>query len=212
MSAEGPCMSSQQSQRRLDIQFTACDSCPIGFEKHVDEDTACECICDSKLEPFITNYNASTQLLEREGNFWITYGNTSDNATSGYLIYPHCPLNYCKPPTSKVEVDLNIPDGADVQCTNGHSGTLCGTCRWNLSLSLGSSRCTPCSNHWPTIVAILTVAFLAGIALVTLLLALNFTVAVGTLNGIIFYANIVAANSSTFLPFSKPNFANIFIS
>ena len=56
-------------QRRLDIQFTACDSCPIGFEKHVDEDTACKCICDSKLEPFITKCNASTELLERDGNF-----------------------------------------------------------------------------------------------------------------------------------------------
>ena len=212
MLPEGPCLNSPQSQRRLDIQFTACDSCPIGFEKYVDEDTACECICDSKLEPFITKCNASTELLQREGNFRITYVNTGYNTTSGYLIYAHCPLNYCKPPTSKVEVNLNIPDGADVQCANGHSGTLCGTCQWNFSLSLGSSRCIPCSTHWPTIAAILIVAFLAGIALVTFVLVLNLTVAVGTLNGIIFYANIVNANSSTFLPFSKPNFVSVFIS
>ena len=50
-----------------------------------------------------------------------------------------------------------------------------------------------------------------GILLVALLLIFNLTVAVGTLNGIIFYANIVAANHSTFLPYSSPNFITIFI-
>ena len=33
-----------------------------------------------------------------------------------------------------------------------------------------------------------------------LILVLNLTVAIGTLNGLIFYANIAAANSSTFFP------------
>ena len=37
-------------------------------------------------------------------------------------------------------------------------------------------------------------AFIGGMALVMLMLALNMAVAVGTLNGILFYANIVAAN------------------
>lgn len=60
---------------------------------------------------------------------------------------------------------------------------------WFQSLSLGSSHCIQCSNKWPVICAILIVVFLlAGIALVTILLVLNLTVAVGTLNGIIFYA------------------------
>ena len=40
------------------------------------------------------------QFLEREGDFWIAYVNTSDNATSGYLVYDHY---YCEPPTTKVE-------------------------------------------------------------------------------------------------------------
>ena len=30
------------------------------------------------------------QFLEREGDFWIAYVNTSDNAISGYLVYDHC--------------------------------------------------------------------------------------------------------------------------
>ena len=212
MYAEGPCVNSPQCTRRLTIQFTACDSCPIGFEKHVDETTVCECICDSMLQPYITKCNASTEQLERRGSFWITYINASNDAESGYLIYAHCPLNYCKPPTSVVKINLNIPDGANLQCANGHSGMLCGTCQANLSLSLGSSRCIPCSTKWSTITVIIIAAILAGIALVTLLLVLNLTVAVGTLNGIMFYANVLAANGSTFLPFSSSNFATVFIS
>ena len=45
------------------------------------------------------------------------------------------------------------------------------------------------------------------------MLALNMTVAVGTLNGIIFYVNIVAAKADTyFLPFSTPVLVTVFIS
>ena len=55
-------------------------------------------------------------------------------------------------------------------------------------------------------------AILAGIALVTLLLVPNVTVAVGTLNGLIFYANVVYANNGILLPFPKTNFITVFIS
>ena len=54
-------------------------------------------------------------------------------------------------------------------------------------------------------------SFLAGIALVATILCLNLTVATGVLNGIILYANIINANSSTFLPFNERNFITVFI-
>ena len=212
MFARGPCMTSPQSQKRLNVHFTACDYCPIGFEQYI-EATVCECVCDSKLEPYITKCNAMTEQLERVGNFWITYIKTISNVTSGYLIYSHCPFNYCVPPTSKIKINLNIPNGENVQCVDGRSGRLCGVCLSNLSLSLGSPRCVPCLDKWSiTLGGVMLVSFIAGIALVALLLVFNLTVAVGTLNGIIFYANIIAANSSIFLPFSTPNFITVFIS
>ena len=56
-------------------------------------------------------------------------------------------------------------------------------------------------------------AFIAGIGLVIFMLALNMTVAVGTLNGILFYANIIAANAEIYsLPFITPDFVTEFIS
>ena len=87
-------------------------------------------------------------------------------------------------------------------------------CRPGLSLSLGSSRCIQCSDNWRRdLIGIVVAAFIAGIALVIFMLALNMTVAVGTLNGILFYANIVAANADTyFLPFRTPGFVTVFIS
>ena len=45
----------------------------------------------------------------------------------------------------------------------------------------------------------------------TALLALNMTVAVGSINGFIFYANIVAANSAVFFPSSEPSFPTVFV-
>ena len=53
---------------------------------------------------------------------------------------------------------------------------------------------------------------MAGIVLVALLLMLNLTVATGTINGIIFYANVINANTSTFFPFTEPNIITVFVS
>ena len=46
---------------------------------------------------------------------------------------------------------------------------------------------------------------LAGIALVVVLIALNLTVSVGTINGLVFYANILRVNQATFFPFNTTN-------
>ena len=108
--------------------------------------------------------------------------------------------------------NLNTQDGTDAQCTNNHSGKLCGPCKAGLSLSLGSSSCILCPKYWPAIlITILVAALIGGILLIAAILTLNLTVAVGTLNGIIFYANIVHANTYVFLPFRKTNFITVFI-
>ena len=172
-------------------------------------------MCDSKFGPYSTDNdcNYQTESLSRNSNFWITFVNCSHS--SGYLVYPHCPLDYCLPPESKAQINLNVENGADVQCANNRSGVLCGTCQPGLSLSLGSSNCIPCSKAWyKQFVVIVIVALLAGIALIALLMVLNLTVAVGTLNGLIFYANIIGASSSTFFtgPSSSTRFIFVFIS
>ena len=76
------------------------------------------------------------------------------------------------------------------------------------SLVLGSSQCKECSNNY---LALLILFALAGVLLVILLFLLNLTVAARTLHGLIFYANIVAANHHIFFPQSSNNPAVIFI-
>ena len=87
-------------------------------------------------------------------------------------------------------------------------------CRSDHGLSLGSSRCLQCPEKWHQIlIGTVVAAFIAGIALIIFMLVLNMTVAVGTLNGILFYANIVAANADTyFLPFTTTDFVTVLIS
>ena len=208
----GPCKDAKLSQSRLVVHFTPC-KCPIGFQSKATEITRCECECDSNLEPYITDCVPETKTLIREGNFWIKYINISKNSNGySYLLYPYCPFDYCHPPNTKVDINLNIASGSDAQCALNRSGLLCGTCQAGLSLSIGSSYCLPCFSYWPAVfVVILIAAFLGGIAVVAFLLVLNLTVAVGTLNGIIFYANIVVAHNTILLPFSQPNFITIFI-
>ena len=209
--ANGPCGSSTPSIRHLDIQFTDC-TCPVGFQvEPSNSDTRCECICDPKLSRYITSCNSTTEsFIRMNTNSWITYINDTD--PPGYVIHPNCPFDYCQPPTENVSINLNLPNGADAQCAYNHSGIICGACQEQLSLSLGSSRCLPCHSHWPAVlVVIVLAAIIAGILLVTALLALNMTVAVGLINGFIFYANIVAANSAIFFPSSEPSFPTVFV-
>jgi predicted outer membrane repeat protein len=209
--ADGPCNNEGISQLTFEVKIVPC-SCPIGFQILSDDTNNCVCGCDSDLADYITECEHSTESVIRRGNFWLTYINAS-SAVSGYLVYPNCPLDYCHLPTTSIRVNLNHPLGSDAQCTSNKAGLLCGACQEGLSLSLGSSRCIPCPSYWPVLmILILVVAFLAGIGIVIVLLVFNMTVAVGTINALVFYANIVEAYKSTFFPSSTVSFASVIIS
>ena len=89
----------------------------------------------------------------------------------------------------------NSIDEQHSQCAFNRSGTLCGKCSQGLSLSLGSSKCVSCSNFY---ILLIIVFAIAGIVLVLFLTLCNITVSEGTINGIIFYANMVHLDSSKF--------------
>ena len=205
---KGPCKDEGISLRKLIIQFTPC-ICPIGFDQISKED--CVCDCDPQLKPFIiTTCNQSSKSLLRQGDFWLNYTNNTDKID--YIIFPHCPYDYCVPSTQNVSINLNIPNGVDAQCALNRTGLLCSSCKSGHSISLGSSRCLSCPKDWPKLfIAIALGAIASGVVLVVIILALNLTVAVGTLNGLIFYANIMAANNITFCPLSKQNVFSVFI-
>lgn len=198
---KSPYIYTNLSSTVITIEFPFCISCPTGFQKIVNKVTGCDCNCDKDLKSFVISCNPSTGVITKgRTTAWISYINVT-KGTNGYLIYPYCPFDYCLPPDETVDINLNMPNGADTQCAHNRSGTLCGICSEGLSLSLGSSNCIPCPYNWhSSLSAILCGWILAGVILVIFLMLLNLTVAVGTLNGIIFYANIVGANISVFFP------------
>ena len=169
--------------------------CPLGFEY---DNTSMMCKCDSQLVEHGLNCSIDTQTVWRKSSFWITTAEESGEV----IVHKHCPFDYCK----LESFDLALED-PDEQCAFRRSGILCGACDNNLSHVFGTSACRECSSLW----ALLWVALIAiaGIALVVLLIMLNLTVSVGTINGLIFYANIVRANHATFFP---PNTTNSFLS
>ena len=210
MFADGPCNRAGLSQMSIPIVFLPC-SCPIGFQPLHRKVTNCVCECDYRLHGYKIFCNASSQLLIRESTYWINYVNKNDSF-SGFIYYAHCPYDYCLPSSLKLSINLNVSNGADAQCAFNRSGVLCGACKPGLSLSLGSSQCLICHTKWPiSMIFVILGSALAGILLVTIILILDMTVAVGTINGFVFYTNIVAANRRTYLPFASPNFCTIFV-
>ncbi len=198
--ADGPCKDAPLSQGRININFSSCD-CPIGFQQKLTTKarSVCECECDSDLRPYVSECDPEAETITREGDFWVDYIKSGRS----FLIHPHCPYDYCKPSDEKIALNLNHDNitGADAQCANKRSGLLCAQCSFGTSLSIGSSYCIQCPTYWPLLTVILLItSVLAGILLIGLILSLNLTVAVGTLNGVIFYANVVAANTNSVFP------------
>ena len=140
--------------------------------------TSGTCICARAIQPYTVGSVISNQSIAREGTTWIGY----DNKYHNYIAHLHCPSNYCYSKT----VYFNYSD-TDKQCTHNRTGLLCGECRTNYSLMLGTSRCGKCSDY--NLFLLLFFAF-AGAALVVLLLVLRLTVAEGTINGLVLFVNI----------------------
>ena len=204
----GPCNSNQYSTAVIPIKFGPC-TCPIGFDSINTKDN-CKCSCASVLSSRITDCNDVNQSFIKTDTSWISY--TNETEPNGYIVYSNCPFTYCLPPSSSPRIDLNIVDGADVQCNHNRRGTLCGACKESYSLSLGSTRCLECPPYWPAfLVIIILFVILIGVAFVVAILFLNLTVAVGTINAIVFYVNIIDLQRSVFFPLQDTTYQAIII-
>ena len=177
--------------------------CPIGFVA-VDQTSGlqqCQCVplltdnhvqCNVSLEPY---------KFLRTGNSWFAYINNTQQCVTGTS---NCPFDYCN--RSNVSFNIMAPDR---QCLGNRTGILCGQCQSHLSIMLGSNRCGTCSNWY---LFLFPVFALAGIVLVAVLMFLNLSVSVGTINGLLFYANMVKLNEAFFFPSGSIPVVSQFIS
>ena len=207
--ADGPCKNLGLSPLKVKVHFHPC-ICPSGFEPSEDINDKCLCVCHRVLQSlsFIkeSDCNSTSLMIVRNKPFWIS----STNDT--FMVYEDCPFTYCFPSVPPISINLDRTGGVDAQCNFNHSGILCGRCQEGLTLSIGSSHCIECKNYWPVVFLLVVIGtFLAGLVLVVLLMLTNLTVAAGTLNGVIFYANIFSANRGLFMPYQHTNFHSVFI-
>ena len=200
---KGPCKDLGLSKKTIVVQFDNC-TCPIGFSPTTNNHKR-ECKCDPILQPYVTVHDSVSFM--RKGYYWVGY----DREPGGYIIHQNCPYDYCLPANSTA-INLGDSNGADAQCNFNRTGLFCGTCKPGLSLSSATSRCLHCPKTWRGMLILkLIIGLVFGVILVALILVLDLTVAVGTMNGLIFYANIVQAHNQIFLPSKRQNFFTVFI-
>ena len=171
--------------------FNMNTTCPPGFHRGSQ---SCECLVKDSppfSDCYILNYSV-----------YFTWSRTAwASIRDGCVIYAHyCPLNYCSNDSSSQTITLSLPDEASDQCALGRTGRLCGRCdeSENFSLAIGSFQCVKCEND--NYLALLIIFAAAGVLLIIFISALNLTVTQGMINGLLYYANIIWAYQSAYLP------------
>ena len=168
----------------VDINITFLQ-CPLGLQL---ANTSGTCQCSIDVNSIECNTSWVPHPIRRSGNNWLYYSHDY-NCT---VVHRNCPFDYC----DKSLVSLSL-DESDLQCMYNRSGILCGECQPGLSLMLGSNRCKSCENKYLSLVIVFMIA---GIGLVIFLMVCNLTVSVGTINGLLIYANVIKLNEAVFFP------------
>ena len=180
----------------INIQFRPC---PLGFTL-----SQSQCDCNQLLQHMPTvECDIQNQTITRAGSVWVGIDDNGAVTASQY-----CPLNYCRNDLVQMTLQNINSTSPDTQCNYKHSGILCGGCRPGLSLALGSDQCMHCSNAY---ISLILPFAIAGVVLVLFIKVLDFTVCQGTINGLIFYANIINANKHLYYNQSDINPITLFI-
>ena len=164
------------------ITFNIQLPCPPGF---IITGSPPHCDCHNMLT---RDFNITCHIKNGDGlfswtgNLWV--GILENNVTA---YTKHCPHNYCKTFNGTEKIDLR--NNSTYQCELNRRGRLCGECKEGYSLAIGSSHCIHCTNN--NNLALLIFFAAAGFLLVIFVGLLNLSVSTGTINGLIFYANII---------------------
>ena len=179
-------------------------SCPPGFQ--LDNKTG-SCVCSyllsSKLlgiDGYTPDCSINTRTFNRPSTTsWV--GSVKHNKTSVFLLSLQCPHGYCNGDLNlsvfhyrndgTFEIMSNDLSTNSSLCLNNREGILCSKCSTvngiNYSVVFGSTECRQCSNWWLWTLVLYAVA---GPLLIYLLYVFRLTLTIGTLNGIIFYAQV----------------------
>ena len=163
-------------------------NCSIGFNLQLDNKMFA-CVCGSFfVKPDIKNDFhcdfVSGNIIRIDQQSWLSV--VDDKVEYSRLCSPE----YCN-----TVITTYILMDSDILCDNNHRGRACGGCIDDYGRVFGSNSCRRCSNAW--LVTILLYAIL-GIILVVILYLLKLTVTMGTINGLIFFCNVISINERLF--------------
>ena len=200
---DSPC-SDFADTTKLTVSVHLHQNCPPGFSISESEKS---CVCEQRLAHYTnscTITNGVGRITRKSGQqFWIGYDDQSQSDNK-LILHPLCPYSYC------VNHEVTLPlNESNIQCAYDRSGLLCGACKEGYSLVLGTSHCRKCPNNCHLVLLIPFAVM--GVALIFFLLVCKLTVATGMLSGLVFYANIIGPNRTTFLPVESTNAFSIFI-
>ena len=195
-------LSSHYYSTVLTIKLDKLSNCPIGFELNITEG---KCVCSNLLYKFniasddcqiSPKVNYSIPIIKRPNLIWLGLMKLPNGITvlgaAGTCYY------YCKKDkkytvfvvnsTSVTIANPNNPSNSISLCLDNREGPLCSQCSPGYSVVFGSNECKQCSNWW---LLILIVYAVTGPLFICLLYALRLTLTTGTLNGIIFCAQML---------------------
>ena len=153
-------------------------ACPKGF---YPVNKTCSCL--KMFNELGLQCEIQNGSVYRPPKAWIGITHFEGDDVSIYGYSSQCPSAYCFSEVTSV----NLSDPFTI-CFGSRKGTLCGQCHAGMSVVFGSAKCQNCSNAYLATILLYAVA---GVVLVILLFALQLTVRFGTINGLIFYANIL---------------------
>ena len=177
--------------------------CPLGF---VFNTSIKKCQCSSQISSHTkVSCDFETYNIVKGKQVWLL----SQNSSGKYqiVIHDNCPYDYCRGENNSLSFKLEFPDD---QCAFNRSGILCGACQETFSQVLGTSRCRKCSNIY--LIIVIPCIILVGLLLVWFLMFFDLTISVGTINGLIFYVNIIRITKNVFFPPEMTSsFSSVFI-
>ena len=187
----------EEIPRKITVNIS---TCPNGF--CLSENTfICNCEYVMASVGTIQSCNAyNNSITKTSGSLWL---NGTDVCT---MSYSSCPFDYC---INDMIPTFNLSNPNE-QCAHNRGGISCGNCSNGMSLMLGSNKCANCTNT--NNVALIIPFGLLGILLVVLVIALNLTVTVGTINGLLFFANVIKIYQPLVTNFDKIPVLSQFIS
>ena len=168
-------------------------TCPPGFRLSRTGSCACSDLVANFNKQIACNIENNVFIKPGDLNVWMGSSTTSNKFSIAYCHPSHCSIG-----SQFDSIQLNSSGSYLVStanstvslslCYGSRTGDACGECIPNYSVVFGSTECKDCSNIlWPFTIILYIIA---GPLLVLVLYTLNLTLTTGTLNGIIFYAQI----------------------